>query len=250
MILMAALTALSASPLAAETLVSSSFSSGEDRVPLAALNDVQSAQSPDGANISGGLWQLAGGGAYDGWMSDNAARMHNGGAVAISLGDRSKNAVVTISAEITFGMLPPDADEESPKVVAMRKSMANGMALLGFYSELEETKHRNPLRNFTGLRLGFDGSLQLVVNGRAEGASLAAGAEFDPHAPVVLGCTVDTATGKLLDVRFAGKTLAEPFATAAFTPAATALAGFGGSLGNHPIHVEFRNFEVSAKAAP
>lgn len=246
-LLLGTLALLAVSPARTEQIVSAVFSSGSDPIPLAALNEFQPGQSPDGANLPGGLWQLAGGGAYDGRMSDNAARMHNGGAVAITLGDYTEKALVTVSAEITFESLP--VEDESPKTAAMKQSMAKGMALLGFYSALEKTAHRNPLRNFTGLRLGFDGGLQLLVNGRPEGEVIPGDSAFDPHEPAVLTYTANTLTGKITAVQFAGKSLTAP-ETTAFTPAATAFAGFGGSLGNHPIDVEFRNFEVSARRAP
>lgn len=235
-------------PLRADQLVSASFASGSEQVSLTGLNADEAPQKPDGANVTGESWVLAGGGGFDVWMRDNAARMHNGGAVGISLGNHTANAAVTVSVEITFEAPPePSGEEDVDEAAKLKEDLAQGAALLGFYPRIEKGEFGDWMKGFTGLRLGTNGSLQLIVNGIPSGEPVAFGGTFDPYAPATLSYTVDTATGAVTAVSLGSSTATYSFPTTAFTKEATAFAGFGGSLGNRPMYVEFRNFEVAAK---
>lgn len=240
--------AITVFPLRADQLVSASFASGNEQVSLIGLNADESPQKPDGANVSGESWLLAGGGAFDVWMRDNAARMHNGGAVGISLGGQTGGAAVTISVEITFETpAEPSGEEGEGDAAKLKEDLAQGAALLGFYPVIEKAEFGDWMKGFTGIRVNTNGSLQLIVGGTPAGDAVAFGGTFDPHVPATLSYAVDTATGAVTAVTFGSSTATYAFPTTAFTKEATAFAGFGGSLGNRPMFVEFRNFEVSAK---
>lgn len=235
-------------PLRADQLVSASFASGSEQVSLTGLNADEAPQKPDGANVTGESWVLAGGGGFDVWMRDNAARMHNGGAVGISLGNHTAKTAVTLSVEITFEAPPePSGEEDVDEAAKLKEDISQGAALLGFYPRIEKAEFADWMKGFTGFRVGTNGSLQLIVNGTPAGDPVAFGGTFDPHAPATLSYTVDTATGAVTAVRFGASTAQYTFETTAFAGEVTSFAGFGGSLGNRPMYVEFRNFEVAAK---
>lgn len=236
-------------PSRAETLVSSSFSSGRERVSLVGLSEDQSPQSPDGSNVAGEPWRLSGGGSVDGWMWDDAARVRNGGAVAVSLGGRNANAILTISADITFDV-PESGDLANPlseeELLKRQNEFKGGKAILGFYSEVPAQAYGFRYKAYTGLQVNVDGSLQLYVHGVPSGSPISYGGIFDPELPVILTYSVNTTTGALTKVSLGTSTATYHFPTAAFTREATAFAGFGGSLGNGPLYISFRDFSVVA----
>jgi hypothetical protein len=249
---LAFLLALTPVPVRAETLVASSFSSGKDRMSLVGLNEDHAAQSPDGANVSGETWLLSGGGAVDVMMWDDAARVRNGGAVAVSLGGRNANAILTVSVDVTFDV--PDAEgiansSSEAELLKMQGDFKSGRAILGFYSEVPPQKYGHRYKAFTGLQVHTDGSLQLYVAGVPSGAPIPFGGTFHPEEGIVLTYSVNTATGALTEVSFGSSSAAYRFPTNAFTKEATAFAGFGGTLGNGPLYVSFRNFSVTAAPA-
>jgi len=240
----------------AGVLVSATFGSSGQRTSLIGMNPGEMPFAPDVAGPAGAIFQLAGGGAYDVWRLDNAARMHNGGAVAITLGGGNENAVLTISAKICFEQ-PPKAEnktEEGKEVVVqedldkLKSDIKAGVAVLGFYSVVPKQEFGYFYKAFTGLQVNYDGSLQLYVNGESSGAPIAFGGTFDPATPTLLSFTVNTITGALVKVEFGTSSAKYEFSTTSFTKEATVYAGFGGSLGNHPLHVEFRDFNVSAES--
>jgi len=189
-------------------------------------------------------------------MREGAALMHNGGAVAITLAGKNAGAILTISAEISFDQYRPE--EEAPEgkepmsgddIEKIKTSIKGGVATLGFYSEVQKKEFGNRYNSFTGLQVGYDGSLQLYANGVASGDPVAYGGTFDPAAPTVLSFSVNTVTGTLTKVSFGASTAKYEFPTTAFTKDATAFAGFGGSLGNYLYNANFRKFEVTSEPA-
>ena len=131
----------------------------------------------------------------------------------------------------------------------IKTSIKGGVATLGFYSEVQKMEFGNRYNSFTGLQVGYDGSLQLYANGVASGDPVAYGGTFDPAAPTVLSFSVNTVTGTLTKVSFGASTAKYEFPTTAFTKEATAFAGFGGSLGNYLYNANFRKFEVTSEPA-
>ena len=243
--------------LLAEDIVSSTFISTEQMIPLLGSGEDASSYAPDGGGPAGATFELAGGGKCDVWMRDNAARMHNGGAVAITLAGKNADAILTISADISFEALPPDEElldsskEPLPEaqIGAMKAAMRSGVALLGFYSELPKLEYANMLNAFTGFQVSFDGSLQLFINGQPSGPPAPFAGTFDPAEPRKLTCSVNTRTGAVVKVEFESSSTPYDFSTTGFTKDATAFAGIGGTLGNQALHAEFRNFLVRSEAA-
>lgn len=233
-------------PVQAEELVSASFASGSEQESLTGINPEDSALKPDGANVTGESWVIAGGGGFDVWSRDNAARMHNGGAVGISLGDRAARAAVTISADITFEHPASENAEGEPPTVD-KTALQSGFALLGFYSAIPKQQFGNAYKDFTGLQLNYDGSLQVIVAGEKSGSPIAFGGDFDPAAPHVLTYSIDTVTGAITKVSLSDSAAKYDFSGAPFSGSVAAFAGFGGSMGNQPLYVEFRSFSVSAE---
>ncbi|MBN8712014.1 MAG: hypothetical protein J0I10_21770 [Verrucomicrobia bacterium] len=229
----------------AAELVSASFSSGETQESLTGMSPDDSALKPDGSNVSGENWILAGGGGFDVWQRDNAARMHNGGSVAASLAGNAAKSLVTITAEFTFEhpATEGNSDDASGYDLAALKA---GYALLGFYSTVPKQQFGDAYKGFTGFQLNYDGSLQLVVAGEKSGAPIPFGGQFDPTQPYLFTYTVDTATGAVTRVSLGDSTARYDISTTAFAGDAVSFAGFGGSAGNQPLFVEVRNFSVSA----
>ena len=240
----------------AETIISTSFATDEQRINMIGKDDSESPYAPDGVAPSGAVFQLAGGGSCDTWMREGAALMHNGGAVAITLAGKNTDAILTISAEISFDQYRPE--EEAPEgkepmsgedIEKIKTCIKGGVATLGFYSEVQKKEFGNRYNSFAGLQVGYDGNVQLYANGVASGDPIAYVGTFDPAAPSVLSFSVNTVTGALVKASFGTSTAKYEFSTTAFTKEATAFAGFGGSLGNYLYNANFRKFEVTSEPA-
>jgi len=226
-------------------LVSASFSSGETQESLTGMSPDDSALKPDGSNVSGENWTLAGGGGFDVWQRDGAARMHNGGSVAVSLAGQAAKSLVTIAAEFTFEHPATEGDPDAAKGYDLA-ALKMGYIMLGFYSDVPKQQFGDAYKNFTGFQVNYDGSLQFVVAGEKSGTPIPFGGQFDPAQPFLFTFTVDTATGAVTKIALGDSTARYEISTTAFAGNAVTFAGFGGSAGNQPLFVEVRGFSVSA----
>jgi hypothetical protein len=172
-------------------------------------------------NLTGASWQLAtGDGTYESYLTPKnntgAACFHNTASVALKLASNGayvKPTVMTISAHLGFG-----ADTET------------GKCLLGFYSALAGPHSYDALANFTGLVLQTDGTLQLVEKGKPVGTGVKFTGKFDlQQGAVLLSYSVDTTKGTISNITLAGSSSDYTLTSTAFTDAATAFVGIGGT---------------------
>lgn len=238
-----------------EPLISATFSNAPDPVSLVGL-DGQPPVAPEQTVIEGAVFRLAGGAPYDVWKWEDRARMHNGGAVAVELGGRNVGTVLTISAAIQFEHPVEEAvNAEGERVftpeqiLEFKDSQAQGFAVLGFYSDVPGQEFGDLFHTFTGLRVGHDGSLQLYVNGQPSGDAIPFVGTYRPDSYTPLTYSVDTTTGTISKVSFGTSKASYQFVTNGFDKLGTTFVGFGGTLGNHPMNVEFRTFKLEAKSA-
>lgn len=195
--------------------------------------------TPSGVNLPGGTWQLAGGGIYDSneYPASNPyvpgvsyATGHNGGAAAISLGSYNLNRELTVRSSFLFS----------------GSAAAGSCALVGFYSAPKATQYQSLTANFSGVKVNYDGSLQLYINGVTSGGAVAYGGSYNPLVFALLTFTVNTSTGAISGVSLGGSSATYSFSSTGFGNSATAYAGFGGTMGNSPAAVVFDTFKVSA----
>jgi len=192
-------------------------------------------------NLPGATWQLAvGDGAYETNLTPPGelgflASFHNTASGALSLasnGTYVKPTILTVSAELSF-------DGTSPA----------GYGLLGFYSALSGEHTGNTLAHFTGVALQKDGSLQLIENGVAAATTLKYTGKYDPMQPVTLTYSVDTTKGTVSNISLSGSSTAYAFTSSAFTAAATAFLGIGGTTDGNSF-CYFNNLQLWAGVVP
>ncbi|WP_052702972.1 Ig-like domain-containing protein [Paenibacillus beijingensis] len=207
---------------------------------------------PDTANLPGSEWSVlnfAANGSFSGTIKGDAgnpapeARLVAGGnakgAIAIPIASSSayeKPTKIRIEADLSF---------------AVKATQHVG---LGFYSALPQQGSGEAIEtNFSGLRINnTTGAITLFVNGQAAGPEIAYTGTWDPQSSFhQLAYTVDTVTGAISDVTFAGSASDYSFATSGFTDAATAYAAalIGSTFSrDHTVNVD--NFKVSGLETP
>lgn len=208
--------------------------------------------TPD-TNLPGATWLSATGWTYNQRLypvSDaNGSRWQatNGTAVGIPLasaGGYVKPDTLTLSAEVC---------------IVTASGSATPWVALGFYDALQSSGGGilSSTTNFTGVVLGYDGSLTLYADGNAvSGSAVAFGGTFQRDQYHTLTYTVNTTTGAISGLTLSGSTAdyaALMAADAPFTDARTAYAGMGAAADTtaHRGTGRFRNFtldEVPAQA--
>lgn len=201
--------------------------------------------APLGVNLPGGTWKLAGGGVFDSteFPTTNSslpgvshAAGHNGGAVALTMGTHNAGTTITVQASLAFH-------------VPAGSGATAGYALVGFYNAPKTSEYQSDLAGFSGLRLNYDGGLQLVINGTASGGAVAFGGSFNPATFRTLTFSVNTTSGAISAVSLGGSSAGYSFPTSGFTAAATAYVGLGGNMGNNPAVAVFDSLTVSTGSA-
>jgi hypothetical protein len=182
---------------------------------------------PAPVDVPGSAWQLAAGdGPYETYLTAPGSLgligvFHNTASTGLSLASNSayvKPTTFTVSADICF-----DGD---PTV---------GYGLLGFYSALSGPHTGNTLANYTGLALYEDGSLHLIEKGADTAQVVKFWGTYDPAQPTTLRYTVDSEKGTISNVSLSGSSGAYDFKSSAFTNAATAYVGVGGTTGGQTV---------------
>lgn len=178
-------------------------------------------RTPDLADLPGGTWTVSTNYFYTNYGSvDNALWVwrpgdNTGGAATISLassGAYVKPTQLSVSADLNFYGV----------------AGGTGGLILGFYaSPVTSGTAFDPVTGLTGFRITQTGTLILYENGSAASTLAYPAGSFtaDANTFYTLSYNIDTTTGSLSDVTFAGQTYA--FTSTAFTDAATAYAGVG-----------------------
>jgi len=178
-------------------------------------------QAPDTTNLPGGNWQHINGAFYNANATYNTptndAEFFNDAASGINLGSYDTGSL-QLSAGVCFGSAP-----------------GSGAILeLGYSSQLNTASNYGPgsLTYYTGLAVLSDGSLQDYVNGSVNGSAIAYAGTFNALTPLALTYAIDTTTGSISSVSFAGSTanysFQDPGAWSSADTANTQIGGFGG----------------------
>jgi hypothetical protein len=204
-------------------------------------------RAPDTVNLPGGQWgcviesdwgqPFIRGSDSTHWAKNAADLEEHKASIAITLAGYNKGSL-RISADVAFSRM----DSAEGLGLGFRASVPGE----GFQPKVDPTK------DFTGLSVNGAGTITLFVNGVAQPDPVTAQA---PAGALALDTfysfsyDVDTASGDVFNIKFNGAHVPD-FATAAFTPAATAYAVFLVRQGVYGVVDNFTVTSIAGVVAP